>query len=759
MKKINFNKEWLFSVDSKYDGGRFSPADFRKVDLPHDYMVEMPLDKSNPPGIGFFSGREGSYKKEFTVSEKDSGKKVYVEFEGVYMNAEIKLNDNVLLRHPYGYTSFICDLTPFVKFGESNLLCVRVDNTTVPNSRWYTGSGIYRNAWLFVENPTHIDYNGVYIKTEKVEGSTAFMHLEVNLSQKASGLDAVYSVCDKHGNKIVSKKEKQTNESVFKCEFAIKNAELWDVDMPNLYELKVELYDKDILLDESAVNFGIRTIYVNAEEGFVINGKSVKLKGGCVHHDNGLLGAASYKRSEERKIELMKKSGFNAVRCAHNPPSPHFLDTCDRLGMIVIDEAFDCWKMGKTQYDYHVVFDDWCERDIDSMVLRDRNHPSVCIWSIGNEIFEQSGLSGAYETSRRLYNRVRLHDDRPVTLAAMPPATDANVNWRKIDGTFAPLEIAGYNYSHYRYEADHELFPDRVIIGTETVPKDIFDTWEMTERLPYVVGDFVWTSIDYLGEPGLGRVSYEEESADKDQLMANYPWNQANCGDFDLCGFKRPQSHYRDILWGVDKGPYIFVRRPVNPEWKTEIVSYWGWNDGIAGWDFAEAAAPLTIDVYTSAESVELFLNGKSLGSKTVEKLRAEFSVQYESGELKAVDSDGNERMLKTPGKAVKIKLSADRNEIDADGDLCYITAEITDSDGGIVVSADRTLFLSVTGAGKILAVGSGNPKTEEMYIGNFRKTHDGKMMAVVKSEDVGEITLTAIADQLASDSITVKTV
>jgi beta-galactosidase len=648
------------------------------------------------------------------------------------------------------------NLDKFLVYGAENELCVMADNSAVPNSRWYSGSGIYRYSWLYVSPKNRINFNGVYIKTESIQNGSALLRVETDI-HKESGVqnDFIEHIVKDRETGEIAAKVKFGSEAGRSAGIEIKNPKIWDIDSPNLYVVTTNYYIGDQLSDTAETICGIRSFSIDSKTGFILNGRPLKLKGGCVHHDNGILGAASYVRSEERKIELLKKSGFNAVRTAHNPPAPAFLDACDRLGMIVMDEAFDQWRGGKTQFDYHVNFDSDWEHDLAGMVLRDRNHPSVFFWSIGNEIVEQKGESGAPETSKMLFETIKRYDDRPVGLAVMPYDKSLASNVEGVDSVVTPLDFVGYNYMHADY-ADHKAkYPGRVIIGTETVPKEIWQSWEATQKNPNVLGDFVWTSIDYLGEAGIGRVYYSEERPEIEAHLYDYPWNQAYCGDIDVCGFKRPQSYYRDILWGVSNKPKMFARRPSKYSSQSEKTTWWGWNDGIEGWDFDIAEGTMvTVDVYSPAAFIELFLNGESLGKKALEEFKASFEVPYKKGELKAADSNGCEAVLVTAKAPAKITLEADREKIGAWGDLSYVTVQIADADGKTVTNAENAVYFAVEGTGSLLAVGSSNPKSEEMYVGNTRRAYDGKLMVVVKSAERGQIRLTAISDGLEKAEI-----
>ena len=736
MEKMCFNKNWRFSNGKNKE---------KTVDLPHDFMIEQKRSPDSPTKRdgGYFPGGIGFYSKIFFAPADWKDKSVFIEFEGIYKNAEIRLNNNKILRQNYGYTTFSVCLDQYLKYNSENILEVTADNSAVPNSRWYSGSGIYRYAWMYIGEKTHIEINGIYIKTTAVNEKSAAVLVNVK-SNFPDGVLFKYTITDLKGGNIEF--EQKSPDVII-----IKNPKLWDTDDPNLYKLKANLCKDGKIIDTAETVFGIRTFSIDSKNGFVLNGRPLKLKGGCVHHDNGILGAASYFRSEERKIEILKKSGYNALRCAHNPPAPAFLDACDRLGMIVMDEIFDQWRCAKTQYDYHMNFDTDFEHDITSMVLRDRNHPSVIFWSIGNEIVEQTGHSGAPATSKKLADTIRRYDDRPVGIAIMPYDKSKEENTDGVNAVVSGLDFVGYNYQYGDYIPDRKKYPDRVIIGTETVPKEIYRSWEAAKNNSNVIGDFVWTALDYLGEAGIGRVYYTEERPEIENHLCDYPWNQAYCGDIDICGFKRPQSYYRDILWGVSDSVKMFARRPSNYKPGSEKLTYWGWNDGIEGWDLDTAEnTPVIIDVYSPAKSVELFLNGESLGQKELTELKTDFIVPYKKGELKAVDSNGSFAILSSSKAPVKIKLTADREIINAGGDLSYITVEIADSDGKTVTNAVNTVMFASEGAGKIIAAGSSNPKNEEIYAGNIFSAYDGKLMAVVRSsEESGKIKLTAISDGL----------
>jgi beta-galactosidase len=485
---------------------------------------------------------------------------------------------------------------------------------------------------------------------------------------------------------------------------------------------------------------------VDADQGFVLNGEMLKLKGGCVHHDNGVMGAASFDRSEERKVEVLKASGYNAVRCAHNPPAPGFLDACDRLGMLVIDEAFDCWRMGKNPYDYHTVFSDWWQRDLDSMVLRDRNHPSVVFWSIGNEIPGQPTPEAAV-VGAELAARVRqLDPTRPVAQAVHPGETkDLQV--------FTNLDVCGYNYMPGNYVPDHQAHPARVICGTESFPKACFDAWMPVVDLPYVIGDFVWTAFDYIGEAGLGH-------ADPILYPVGYvetrPWIAANCGDFDLCGFKLPASYYRDAVWNAGKKVSCFVEALGTNGQPSKVEGWnWGWYDERPSWTWPGwEGKPVRVRVYASVPSVRLTLNGRDLGQKPTDRgtrYLASWDLPYEPGELIATarDNDGKEIdrwVLRSAEKPASVRLTADRTSLAADSqDLSYVTVEVLDSKGTVDPNADCAVRFRISGPGTIVGVGNGDPRSWESFQQPTRKAFRGRCLVVIKaSDEAGKITLEA---------------
>jgi beta-galactosidase len=525
-----FDSGWKFFRGDAAMGEKESvnDADWRAVELPHDWSIEDLPDQSDSvigpfttksigaTATGYSVGGTAWYRKHFTLNN-NSNKNVQIYFDGVYMNSDVWINEHHLGNHPYGYTAFYYDITPYLKQSGENILAVRVRNEG-KNSRWYSGSGIYRHVWLTVTNPVHIEQWGVFITTPKVSANAATINVVTNLTgfENLSGLNDLKlrtQILDAK-NKIVASTE--TNVPISQLpnipvsqSIGLTHPSLWSPESPYLYHVVSEIIQGGKPIDNVITAFGVRSIEISAEKGFLLNGHSIELRGGCVHHDNGPLGAATIDRAEERRIELLKQFGFNAVRTSHNPPSQQFLDACDRLGMIVIDEAFDQWERPKNPEDYHLYFDTCWKKDIDAMVLRDRNHPSVIFWSIGNEINERADSSGLI-IAKKLIDRVRLSDTtRPITEAICHFWDHPGYRWDTTVAAFALLDVGGYNYLWRQYEQDHQKYPQRIMMGTESFPLEAFENWQQVEQHPYVIGDFVWTAMDYIGETGIGHTGLD----------------------------------------------------------------------------------------------------------------------------------------------------------------------------------------------------------------------------------------------------------
>jgi beta-galactosidase len=762
-EKVLFDNDWRFYLGAAQgaEDPAYNDASWRKLNLPHDWSIEdLPGTNSpfNPKAIsqvsgGFTTGGTAWYRKTFNINTADKGKHIIIQFDGVYMNADVWVNGEHVGNHPYGYTSFWFDISSHLRYGLQNVIAVEVKNEG-QNSRWYSGSGIYRHVWLQTLPAVHLLPWGQAITTPKATPEEAVIHVQTKLVNEAGhAVEAklITRVLNKSGEEITTIETIHTvnahSDYTAQQTKNIANPLLWSCETPNMYMLVTELYANDTLMQKQAVPFGVRSILFDVASGFLLNGNPVKLKGGCFHNDNGPLGSKAYDRAEERKVELLKASGFNAIRCSHNPPSQAFLDACDRLGMLVIDEAFDCWKYGKNPYDYHLYFNDWWQKDIESMIMRDVNHPAVIMWSIGNEIPERGSAEGVSE-AKALVKYVKSIDvTRPVTSAVNGLGPDK-------DPYFAELDIAGYNYPvggdagvQDMYAKDHVRVPARIMFCTESYPLEAFGSWMGVTDHPYVIGDFVWTAYDYMGEASIGWLGYW-------QSAAFYPWNLAFCGDIDMCGWKRPQSYYRDALWKPNQVS-LFVTPPTpsypaNP--KLQSWSKWNWYDVVADWNWKGfESKPLQVNVYSSCDEVELFLNGHSLGKQATNrgtKFTAIFNVPYQPGTLTAKGySNGqqvNESSLYTAEVPTTIVATADRKQLKANGqDLSYITIELKDAKGHINTKAENNLQFSIEGPGTIAGAGNANPQSIESFQQPQRKAFKGKCLVIVKSGfTAGEIVL-----------------
>ena len=762
----------------------FDDATWRVLDVPHDWSIEDLPANGSTNRIGPFDpdvsagkdatgntiGGTGWYRKYFVLRENVGEKRVAIHFDGVYMDADVWLNGQFLGNHPYGYTGFSFDLTKLLAPpGGTNVLAVRVRNEG-ENSRWYSGSGIYRHVTLQITDPLRVVEHGLQITTPEVapEKSTVQVDTEiVNDRAENQTISVRTSVRDAKGNIVARGKTElalpagTTNHAA--QIFSIAPAQLWRPESPTLYLAEVELVSGGNVVDATRSKFGIRKIEVDAEHGFRLNGETVKLRGGCMHHDNGLLGSAAIDRAEERRVALVKAVGFNAIRCSHNPPSPAFLDACDRLGILVLDEAFDCWVHGKKPQDYHRFFEAWSDRDISEMVRRDRNHPSVVLWSIGNEIPDRFDRP---DVAKRLREDVLAADTtRPITEAinGMWESELRNRDWNKdSDVAFQYLDVGGYNYQPYFFESDHARNPKRVMLTTESFPKDLFDYWTAVEKHSYVIGDFVWTAMDYLGEAGIGHAGLDHPKYEWNQP---WPWFNAFCGDVDLVGNKKPQSYYRDVVWRFSPLE-MAVHAPVAAG-RQEQISFWGWPDEHQSWTWpGQEGKPLRVNVYSRCDRVRLELNGKVIGEQPVSeatKLTASFEVPYAPGELRATGlKDGKpiaHMVFKTVGAPAKLRLKADRANLHNDrGDLSFVTIEVLDRNGNLVPDAAVPVHFEVSGPGELAAVGSANPKLPESFRQPQRTTFEGRCLAIVRPVGKsGTIQLQVEADGLSSDSVRIK--
>lgn len=773
-RKQLFDYNWKFYLgdNPQASSNNLNDSKWRNLNLPHDWSIEGKIDPNNASGSegGFYPTGLGWYRKTFKLPASLKGKKISLYFEGVYMNAEVFVNGKSLGIRPYGYSAFSHELTPYLNFNKENVIVVKVDNSQQKNSRWYSGSGIYRHVWMVVNDPVHIDLWGTQITTPKVATNRATVEVrtslknETSVSQMVSLITNIYKKNAKVGTVAQNVELPANSLKEVTQTLTVANPKLWSPETPELYKASSTVLKGGKQLDANSSLFGIRLLSFSASTGFLLNGKHVILNGGCVHHDNGFLGAAAYDRAEIKKVELLKKAGFNAVRTAHNPPSEKFLEACDSIGLLVMDESFDGWKVSKQPNDYGKYFDQWWKEDIKAMVLRDRNHPSVFMWSTGNEVYEKTEDAQRLKITEMLANFVRqLDPTRPVTSAIVGGNSESH------DPLYAAHDVSGYNYNMHMATKHHERTPSRIIVQTESFPKDAFYNWKMSQENKYILGDFVWSAIDYLGETGIGRYIYPgealgehwEESFQKDA----FPWHGAYCGDIDLTGLRKPISHYRDLLYNEGKKLYMAVKEP-NPLKDSIKLTPWAVWPSWESWTWPEQTGKnIEVEVYSRYPQVRLYLNNDLIGEKQVgreQEFKATFTLPYSPGLLKAVGVLNNKEQqstfLKTAGKATKIRLAADRTKLKANGqDLSYITVEVTDKDGNLQHFADNLLTFNIKGAGHIAAVGNANLKDPDSYVLNSRKAWKGRATVIVKSaQDAGKIVLEVSAPGLAKSAITI---
>jgi beta-galactosidase len=786
-REQNFDSGWKFMPGNvpHADSAVFDDSNWRTVDLPHDWSIEdLPFvegkkqigpfseDSEGKGSTGNVVGGTAWYRKTFVTESSFKNKIVQVCFDGVYRECNVWINGQHVGFHPNGYTPFNCNLTPYLKpEGEKNTLAVVVLNPG-QNSRWYSGSGIYRHVTLQVTDLINIPVFGVYISSPEVSAEKAIVKVVTSANNRTSGdVEVTIStqIISPEGTtvanmestlKTISGKSTDSEQLI-----EVKTPSLWSTDSPQLYQAISEIKYDGITVDQETTNFGIRSIEFSAEKGFLLNGERVLLKGGCMHHDNGPLGAATIDRAEERRVELMKKFGFNAIRTSHNPPSAQFLDACDRLGVLVIDEAFDQWLKPKKPDDYSNYFYQYHQQDLEAMILRDRNHPSVILWSIGNEIQERGDSLGLRITKELISIVKNLDKSRPVTAAICSFWDNPGKTWEYAQPALELQDVAGYNYMWREYENDHKKYPERMMIGTESIAKEAFENWQMVEKYPYVLGDFIWTSMDYLGEAGIGHSMIATPDT-KPQFSPGWPWYNAYCGDIDICGFKKPQSYFRDVVWKISNLE-MAVHAPI-PAGMKELVSMWGWPDEQQSWNWmGSEGQKLQVNVYSNYPEVRLELNGKVVGTKAVSaetKLTAAFEVPFEAGELKAIAlKDGKEvetKILKTTGNPAKIRLTADRSEIKADrNDLSYVTVEVTDAAGMLVPNANQLIQFKVEGAGELAAVENGNPKDMKSFRAPKVSSFNGRCLIILRpSGTPGEIKLKAESEGLDGMEMVVTT-
>ncbi len=779
---------WSFHKGDFFYSAEYNDYDdsgWRLVDLPHDWSIEDlpdqdgenvfgPFSKESPGNVatGHTIGGMAWYRKTFTLPADDTGKTVYLNFDGVYLESEVWVNGQRVGFHANGYMPFYYDITQFLlPTGEENLIAVRVQNMG-DNSRWYSGSGIYRHVWLTVVHPVHVDVWGTFVTTPSISKKSADVNVNAtlkNVSDSNSDVTLQTRIFTSSGKELADSKNEISidagSQKIIDQQITLIKPQLWSPDSPSLYRAETTILKDGQIIDRVETTFGVRSIEYSAEKGFLLNGVPTLLKGACIHHDNGILGSAAYDRAEERRVEILKANGYNAIRTAHNPPSTQFLDACDRIGMLVINEAFDTWEAAKKPQGVQRFFHYTWKDELTHFIKRDRNHPSVIMWSIGNEIRERATPRGL-EIGKALVDHVHIMDStRPATNAICEFWDSRGKTWEDTAPAFALLDVHGYNYQWQRYEADHADYPERIMVGTESVARDALQNWRLVEQHPYVIGDFVWTGMDYFGESGLGYSVYVDPDMELRHTRP-WPWFNAWCGDIDIIGDKKPQSFYRDVVWGESQLE-MAVHAPI-PNGKKEIVSFWGWPDEKLSWNWdGHEGEPLTVSVYSSLPTIRLQLNGTIIAEKSIgvdSTITAEFKVPYAPGELKAIALKNGKvvatKILHTTGEPAAIHLEVDRPVIRADRqDLGYVSINIVDKNGHIVPNAATQINLSVEGAGELVAAGSAHPYDMASFQQPECQTFQGRALAIIRPTlEAGDIEFTATADGLERAKVIIQT-
>lgn len=830
MFKRKLNDQWLFVCDG---GGNLSSmihgsnTDGQIVHLPHDAMIHEKRQKDTPNGAqtGFHPGGVYEYYKKIFIPKEWEQKKVILEFEGVYMNSKVYINGVLAASCYSGYSNFYVDTDGYLAYGKENQIKVLVNNSAIPNSRWYSGSGIYRNVNLLMSDRVHIAVNGVRVTTKHADERSAEIVVETVVENegclpKMAHLNVIIE--DDKGNTVAADEIQVTayrNESIKNIQrLCIDDPKLWSCENPALYKYKVQLLEDGSAIDEECGNFGIRTLGLSAKYGLRINGKETKLRGTCVHHDNGILGACAFEAAEERKCRQLKEAGFNCIRSAHNQISKAMLDACDKVGMLVMDELYDMWTQPKNPNDYSQYFMENWERDVELMVDKDYNHPSVILYSMGNEIPEVGTAKGA-SLNRKISNKIKSLDDTRYTTNAINGLlaasgklreifTDIEGNMQKeekdgggekkpkaaaeggsnelnsmmamlvgpmadalaaheimtecIEECASAMDVAGFNYMTGRHVLEHDIHPNRVVMGAETYPPDIVRLWDIVKNNHHVIGDMTWTGYDYLGEAGIGIFYYDGTR----NFSNHWPDLLADVGDIDITGYRRPISYLREIVYGLRKEPYIAVERMdrygMNPS-KTP----WMFKDNMASWTWpGYESKPAVVDIYSDADEVELLLNGVSLGRKPAggqHGFTATYEIQYHPGVLKAIayrDSmEAEQFIIETSTDKVKIDAKAEKTELAADGeDLSYITLSLKDAAGKENMFIEKEVTISIEGPATIEGFGSAAPQTENSYDARTWKTYNGRLLAVVRSGyEEGEAVVTFSTEGCATGKVTIK--
>lgn len=826
MVKRNFNKDWIFrrgSSEALAEVLAGGAADERRITLPHDASIEISRDPlaAGGSGNGYFQEGNYQYTKVFYLEPEDSDKNIWFEFEGVYQNAFVYINNSYAGKCPYGYGNFFIDATNYVLYGQKNTIRVVVKND-VPSGRWYTGGGIYRNVNLMVADRLHLIKDGIHLTVVNVEEELAVVQVDSVVEYTGTGVqDAVLriEVFDGEGQ-LAAEDEipvtvKEHTRNAVRQKLYVRHPQRWDVDHPYLYTYRAQIMREEHTADEEKGTFGIRTVQLDIVHGLRINGREVKLRGGCIHHDNGIIGAAEFRHAEEIRIRKLKAAGYNAVRSAHYPMSRTLLEVCDREGMLVMDEYADVWTRTKMDFDYGMAMTEWWEKDIANMVNKDYNHPCVIMYSIGNEIAE-TGNRLDVEWGRKLTDKIRSMDStRYVTnsinlmlsvknriaeilmevkkeagngacdaeqmkgfasqeinnlmsnLGELMNVVVANeIVGKATEEASSQVDIVGYNYADVRYEQDVIRYRNRIIVGSETFPGNLDKNWKLVEIYPQIIGDFVWAAWDYLGEAGIGQISYGDERLPG--LYAGYPYKAAYCGDFNLIGDRRPVSYWREIVWRLRKAPYIAVQPPMYFGMKKHI-SNWSLTDAVRSWNWkGYEGKPVIVEVYADADRVALYHNGHLTGECPVGERKtaiAEFELSYLPGRLEAVAYHGGRVIgrdeLHSADDFVQICADTDRKEIPADqSDICYVDISMRDREGRLNPEAGPKIAVAIEGPGRLLGYGSADPKSQENYFDREAVPFEGRLRAAVRATgEKGMIRLVFTAPGLDSAEVEINAV
>ncbi|WP_304196764.1 glycoside hydrolase family 2 TIM barrel-domain containing protein [Flavobacterium alvei] len=747
-KTINFDANWQFTKGEIAGAEKptFNDKAWRTLDVPHDWSIEGAYDRENPSarGGGYLPTGIGWYRKTFQLDATDANKILTIEFDGVMANSDVWINGKHLGKRPYGYISFTYELTPYLNFGKgkTNVIAVRADNSVQPASRYYTGAGIYRHVRLVAVNPTHFKHWGTQITTPNATAQKAVVSVKTEIENKgaAGTYKLQIDIVDSKG-KIVKSSESQENiaantTSNLAKEIEVQNPKLWDIEAPNLYTVVTKLYSETTLVDNQTISIGIKNAEFRADTGFWLNNKNYKIKGVCLHHDGGAVGAAVPLGVWKERLKKLKEVGVNGIRTSHNPVAPEFLDLCDQMGFVVMDETFDTWTAAKHNGEkgYNLIFKEWWEQDTKDMVLRDRNHPSIVIYSIGNEVHDDLSYPEGFKGYKMQEDVVKKYDNtRPVTMALFRPANSKVY----LSGFADHMEIVGQNYRENELIAAHEAHPTWKVIGTENT--HVLVQWLALRDKPYMAGQFLWTGYDYLGE-------------------ADWPETTNNQGLFDRAGNWKQQSLQRDSWWSEE--PVVHMVRKSDNAGAGFWVADWTPND----FDTYDNAK---VNVYSNCDEVELFLNDKSLGSlpKPADDSPREWNVTFEAGTIKAIGKNNGKIVAQeeqtSAGKPAKIILTKSiptlANNWD---DVAFITATIVDEKGIRCANADNQIKFTITDAGKIIAVDNGNIINHDGYQGPATRAYQGKAIAIVKAtKDSGTISIKAESEGLGQGSIPIEIV